>query len=149
MAEKAAWDFLVGLPQEERFEFVTVNPGLVLGPNLNECNFSSGDILKKIMTGGMPGIPDLSFPIVDVRDVAQAHLQGILVPEAAGKRFILVAESLKMIQIGQWLHEKWGKQFKVIHRGLPKFVLRIAALWDAEARTIVPHVGKVNTFDNS
>jgi hypothetical protein len=28
--------------------------------------------------------------MVDVRNVADAHLQAILIPEAAGKRFILV-----------------------------------------------------------
>ena len=70
MAEKAGWDFLANLPENERFEFVTINPGLVLGPNLNECSFSSGDILRNIMTGKLPGIPDLMFPVVDVRDVA-------------------------------------------------------------------------------
>lgn len=70
MAEKAGWDFVASLPEDERFEFVTVNPGLVLGPNINECSFSSGDILKRIMTGAMPGIPKLAFPVVDVRDVA-------------------------------------------------------------------------------
>lgn len=33
LAEKAAWDFVKALPQEEQFEIVTINPGLVLGPN--------------------------------------------------------------------------------------------------------------------
>jgi dihydroflavonol-4-reductase len=39
LAEKAAWDFLQSLPEEERFELVCVNPGLVFGPNLNKANF--------------------------------------------------------------------------------------------------------------
>jgi dihydroflavonol-4-reductase len=29
LAEKAAWDYLHGLPEIERFEVVTINPGLV------------------------------------------------------------------------------------------------------------------------
>ena len=74
MAEKAGWDFIASLPKEEQFEFVTINPGFIIGPNLNECNFSSGDIIKKVMTGGLPGIPKIKMPMVDVRDVAQAHL---------------------------------------------------------------------------
>jgi len=46
MAEKAAWDFIASLPENERFELCTINPGVVFGPNLVECNFSSGDIVK-------------------------------------------------------------------------------------------------------
>ena len=29
LAEKAAWDFLSELPENEKFELVTINPGLV------------------------------------------------------------------------------------------------------------------------
>ena len=74
LAEKAAWDFQASLPEEERFEIVTVNPGLVMGPNLNTAYFSSGDILRKMMMGEFPGLPKVMMPIVDVRDVAKAHL---------------------------------------------------------------------------
>ena len=70
LAEKAAWDFLAALPEEERFECVTINPGLVIGPNLNECNFTSGDIIRDFMTGKIPGCPKVKMPMVDVRDVA-------------------------------------------------------------------------------
>lgn len=46
LAEKAAWEFVEKLPEDEKFELVCINPGLVLGPNLNKANFSSGDIIK-------------------------------------------------------------------------------------------------------
>ena len=49
LAEKAAWDFVAALPDDEKFDLVIINPGLILGPNLNKCNFSSGDIMKKIL----------------------------------------------------------------------------------------------------
>jgi len=35
LAEKAAWDFVKNLPDGEKFELATVNPGLIVGPNLN------------------------------------------------------------------------------------------------------------------
>ena len=57
LAEKAAWDFLANLPENERFEMATINPGFVIGPNLNEAKFSSGDIIKDILIGKNPGIP--------------------------------------------------------------------------------------------
>ena len=37
LAEKAAWDFINDLPNEEKFELAIINPGLVVGPNLNKA----------------------------------------------------------------------------------------------------------------
>jgi dihydroflavonol-4-reductase len=37
LAEKAAWDFISNLPDDEKIELATINPGFVLGPNLNEA----------------------------------------------------------------------------------------------------------------
>ena len=32
LAEKAAWDFRDALPESERFDIVTLNPALIMGP---------------------------------------------------------------------------------------------------------------------
>jgi len=40
-------------------------------------------VIRKIMNGEIPGAPRIMFPIVDVRDVALAHLRAIQVKEAA------------------------------------------------------------------
>ncbi len=37
LAEKAAWDFISNLPEDEKFELAIINPGFILGPNLNEA----------------------------------------------------------------------------------------------------------------
>lgn len=74
MAEKAAWDFVKNLPEDKKIELAVVNPGLVLGPNLNKCNFSSGDIIKQMVDGSIPMYPLVAFPMIDVRDIAEAHL---------------------------------------------------------------------------
>ena len=34
MAEKAAWEYFYSLPEEERFEMVSINPVFILGPSL-------------------------------------------------------------------------------------------------------------------
>lgn len=34
LAEKAAWDYVKQLPENEKFELVAINPGFILGPNL-------------------------------------------------------------------------------------------------------------------
>ena len=42
------------------------------------------------MLGKMAGLPQSQMHLVDVRDVAQSHLNAITIPEAAGNRFMLV-----------------------------------------------------------
>ena len=41
----------------------------------------------------------IKFPFVRVEDVAQAHLQAIKVPEAAGHRFVLNGKALWMREV--------------------------------------------------
>jgi hypothetical protein len=77
LAEKAAWEFQKNLPENERFPIVTINPGFILGPNLNEASFTSGDVIKKIVMGEFPGMPRAMMPCVDVRDCALTHLNAI------------------------------------------------------------------------
>ena len=82
LAEQAAWDFWRSIPEDERFELTVVIPGLVQGPTLIPGIFSSSNSCKMLLMGVMPALPKVMFPIVDVRDVAQAHLNAIKVPEA-------------------------------------------------------------------
>ena len=67
LGEKAAWHFVKKLPANEKIEVVTINPGLIVGPNLNHAKFSSGDVIKKLMMGELPGIPDMSMFVIAPR----------------------------------------------------------------------------------
>ena len=62
------------LPENERFELVTILPSLILGPALIDSDFTSGVLIQKIMAATFPGMPRVQFSMVDVRDVANAHL---------------------------------------------------------------------------
>ncbi len=89
LAEQAAWDYHRSLPEADRFELVTINPSLILGPALIASDFTSGVFIQKVMSGAFPGMPKVQCCIVDVRDVALAHLRSITVPEAKDNRFAL------------------------------------------------------------
>jgi nucleoside-diphosphate-sugar epimerase len=39
IAERTAWDYLESLPENQRFELVTILPGIILGPNLVTAQF--------------------------------------------------------------------------------------------------------------
>ena len=51
LAEKAAWEFQKNLPEGERFDLVSINPGFLIGPNLNKAEFTSGNMIKMMMMG--------------------------------------------------------------------------------------------------
>lgn len=111
MSEKAAWDYQASLPEEERFEITTICPGLISGPNLNSGTFLSANIVKMFMKRELPSVSPIPFPFVDVRDVAQAHLNAILEEEAANKRFLLVESCPTTIELSSYLNERWEGQF--------------------------------------
>lgn len=56
LAEKAAWDFVSKLPENERFELVVLNPSNIIGPSYATENFASSNILKGIMSGSLKRI---------------------------------------------------------------------------------------------
>lgn len=54
LAERAAWDYFYSIPESERFELVIINPVIILGPSLIPGHFTSGAIIRKLMSGVYP-----------------------------------------------------------------------------------------------
>ena len=84
LAEKAAWKWIEDQPEgENKIELTVINPGFVVGPTLVKAGFASGKVISMFMNNKLPGgVPRLSFSTVDVRDVAQAHINAIKNDEA-------------------------------------------------------------------
>jgi len=90
IAERAAWDLM----QHEGgdTELVVVNPTFILGPTLTTDLRSSMQLIKAMLDGRMSVAPRARMGVVDVRDVADLHIRAMAGPDAAGKRFIGVAD---------------------------------------------------------
>ena len=73
LAERAAWE----VAKARGLKLTTINPGLVLGPPLDEHYGSSLGLIERFLKGKDPMLPALGFPIVDVRDVAEMHLRAL------------------------------------------------------------------------
>ena len=56
----------------------------------------SQEIIMKIIAGKYPALPNIFLPVVDVRDVAQAHLNSIVLSPPSGK-YILVESKCFLI----------------------------------------------------
>ena len=106
LAEKAAWE-MAGA--QDRWKLVVINPALVLGPGISPDQTSeSFSYMKAFGNGALKdGAPPREIGMVDVRDVAEAHMRAGFVPEAKG-RHITFAEAHGFIYIADVLREKFG-----------------------------------------
>ena len=142
-AERAAWDFIDSLQGDDVLELAVINPGLILGPILDNDYSTSGEVIRKLMRREYPGCPNLNWPPVDVRDVADAHIAAMEIPDAAGKRFCCTIEPTSMQDIAMILNEHFASRgFKVPTRKLPNILIRFFALFDKTIRLIVKDLDK-------
>ncbi len=95
-AEREAWNFIAR--EKPRFDLVAINPSLVIGPAKSAVINASNQLLVDLVTGKYPAIMDLTFGIVDVRDVADAHLAAMEKPQAEG-RYLCVSDRLTMADL--------------------------------------------------
>jgi dihydroflavonol-4-reductase len=105
----------------------------------------TAQVIGRLLQGRLPGIPRLAFEIVDVHDLADAHIRAMTSEEAAGQRFIAVGDFMWMGDIARVLRAKLGGSArKVPAPRLPDFVLRVVARFDPETRAIEPGLGRKN-----
>ena len=150
IAEKAAWDFLAGLPEEGRPELVTINPGLVLGPILEADYGTSGEVVRKLMKRELPGIPDVGWAVVDVRDVAAAHIAAMTAQDAAGERFVCAIEHASMQQIADILRSHFADRgYRIPSLRLPRWLVRLAAVFDPTTRLALVDLGQKQHVDST
>ncbi|WP_375400821.1 NAD-dependent epimerase/dehydratase family protein [uncultured Amnibacterium sp.] len=108
VAERAAWDFIAAEGGDTRL--VVLNPTWIAGPTLTSDPRSSLQAFAGMFGGHMPLAPRQRFGIVDVRDVASAHLAAMVTPDAAGKRYLLLADgpSTTWLGVAAVLREHFG-----------------------------------------
>ncbi|MCL9982614.1 MAG: NAD-dependent epimerase/dehydratase family protein [Erythrobacter sp.] len=148
LAERAAREWVAA--EGGAMEFVSVNPGMVLGP-VDSGDFSASvELVSQLLSGAMPMAPNLGFPIVDVRDIAALHVLALETPGLAGERFLGAGQFLTALQIGGVLRARLGEQArKVPTRPMPDWVVNILALFNAEVRGIKTEIGKIRHVDAS
>lgn len=152
VAEKAAWDFVKELPDDQKFELAVINPTLILGPALIEGHKSATSVnfMVQIVNKAYPAVPRLNVPICDVRDVAKAHVKALTLPEAANNRHIIYTDSVWVKDIALAVAKEFKPQGYSIPTGqLPYFLCWVAGLFNKSMKNnILPRIGKVMKIDN-
>ena len=98
------------MTEAEKFDLLILHPSLIIGPPLSKDTISLTDTLKKIVTGEMEKVPNMTMDFVDVRDVAFAHLQAVKTEEAKNRRILLSAGEKWFREVAEWLAAEFKPQ---------------------------------------
>ena len=145
LAEKAAWDFA----KSNNIELVVINPGGVFGPPLGKnISGQSMSSLDQMLRGKLPMVPKIAFPMVDVRDVANIHVQALSNSGATGKRIIAsTAQPNGFDTAAQILKDAGYKGPST--RIAPNFIFHLMAIFDREAKGMLGLLKTNLSADNS
>jgi dihydroflavonol-4-reductase len=148
LAERAAWDFIA--KEGGALELAVVNPVVVLGPVLAADYSPSLDIVRRLLNGEMPLLPQLAFGIVDVRDVADLHLSAMTSPAASGQRLLAVAgDFMSVQQIAELLRRRLLEAARrVPTRVAPNWLMRLVSLFNPTIAQFSSELGKVKSASN-
>ena len=127
------------------FTLTVINPVAVIGPMLSSDLGTSNLFVKKMLDGSTPGNPRIHIGFVDVRDVARAHVDSMTNTKTDGKRIILSRDEIWVSQLSEILR---GFGYKAPKLNLPKWLLKIIAVFDKEVAGLVPLIGKVKDINS-
>jgi len=145
MAELAAWEFME--MENPDFSLAVINPVLVMGPSLSKDVGTSNSLVKNMINGSVPGTPKIHIGIVDVRDVASAHILAMESSSADGERIIVSEKELWVHEVAAILRDAgFNKTPKV---EFPKWLMKVVALFRKDLALMVPMIGKRRDVSSS
>jgi nucleoside-diphosphate-sugar epimerase len=147
LAEKAAWEFMTG--EGRGTEFVTILPSGVFGPVLSMDGLGSVQFIQRLIDGRMPRVPNVGLNIIDVRDLAVAHVDAMTAPAAAGQRLIVSGDFMWMKEIAAAIKAKLGARGdKVPTRELPDWLVNVGANFSHALKTLKPLIRRSHRFSS-
>jgi len=145
LAERAAWEYIE--QNKPHFDLVSINPAMVTGPSIGPAINTTNAMIRDIMTGVYPGILDLNWGFVDVRDTALAHILAMEKDSARG-RYLCSAGLLHMRELVELLRLSGYADYPLPKRdftGRFGTALMIALSWTLPRDTgtyIRTHIGR-------
>jgi len=145
LAEQEAWALMTAAGRRD--DLAVINPGVILGPLLDNGLGTSALLIQRLLGGRLPGLPRIALSVVDVRDVAALHVKALTDPVAGGQRCIAVAETLSMRAIAQELAPAFPQR-RVPSWEVPDWLVRIAGLFDRDIGDNLLELGVSRRFQS-
>jgi nucleoside-diphosphate-sugar epimerase len=144
VAERAARDWVETNAPE--MIFCSVNPVAVFGPVYNDDLSTSIEMVKRIINGSIPLIPNMGICVTDVRDVAKAHVLAIEAPadSVRNERFPTSVKFMWIREMAESIRQRAPElSGKVPKSRMPDWLAHTLALFMPEMRQITGELGNV------
>lgn len=132
-----------------------VNPFFIFGPSTTAGLNTTNQIFADMLKGAFPGILNLSWGMVDVRDVAESHIRAMEVPGAHG-RYICANDAVPMRTVVEWMTEfGYSKNYKLPTLGMDcaigDYVVKFSSYMRPKGvgAYLETHIGKTPLYDTS
>ena len=148
-AEKAMWNYMDEIDEREKIEVCTINPSFVFGPSLTYDMGASNLLIRGLLVGKLPVLAKIQFNVVNVVDVARAHILALKSDNAAGQRFIVSEKALWLSDIAKIL--KNNGFTKVPSIVIPNFLLGFLSFFLKDIALFKDRLGKsqITKSDNA
>jgi len=153
LAERAAWQFVEA--NKPGFDLVAINPFLVIGPSYASSINTSNQLFVDLLKGTYPGIMNLTWGFVDVRDVADAHVRAIE-NHAAHGRYLCAGDTIAMRSVVELLQKNgWAAGNKMPKLGMDcavgDFTVRLSSYLQPQGvgTYLRTHIGRTPRYDTT
>lgn len=143
-AERRAWEMMDEAGRHD--DLATINPGAIFGPLLDDDPGTSAILVKRLLDGSVPAAPRIPVTMVDVRDVAAAHVAAMADPAAGGQRFPMAVEPQYFIDVARHLRTRFPDR-KIPRLQMPDIAVRLYALFDKDVRGNLGELGYAKRLD--
>src|SRR5215208_6254887 len=142
LAEQAAWEFIRSAENRNGMELVSVNPSNVFGPVLDNRHHTSTEWFGTLLRREIPGLTRTQLNLVDVRDLVDMIEKAVIIPDAAGKRFLANGASIPLQEFALILDRNFARRgYRVPTRVLPDWLVRFFATFIPKTRPVVDTLG--------
>jgi dihydroflavonol-4-reductase len=147
-AEREAWTIMDRAGRHN--DLAVINPNYILGPLLDDDPGTSAALIARLMDGSLPMTARFYFPVVDVRDVAEAQVKAMTSPEAAGHRFPMGSRPIPFVEVADYLRKVMPEfTSRLPKREAPDWLVKMFAFVDADMRGNASEVGVIRPTDAS
>jgi dihydroflavonol-4-reductase len=147
-AERRAWAMMKAAGREA--DLVSINPSGIYGSLLDEDPGTSVALIQRLLKGGLPAAPRFIFPIIDVRDVAAAHVAALTSASAGGQRIPMGEGAVSMMEVANIMRRRFPERAGKLPRfQMPDWGVRLFALVDPQVRDNLGELGNTRRLDSS
>jgi nucleoside-diphosphate-sugar epimerase len=145
-AEQTAWTLMDGAGRHE--DLAVINPNYIMGPLLDDDPGTSAALILRLMNGSLPMTARFYFPVVDVRDVAEAQVRAMTSPLAGGHRFPMGSRPIPFVEVAEIVRKAMPEFSKRLPtREAPDWLVKLVSFVDADMRGNAGEVGVIRGTD--